>query len=63
MRPWYQKNYFRCLVDMHIPNGEGNLEDFDAEAYADNMQKAGVETAYVYASNCLGLCLYPSEIG
>ena len=63
MKPWYQKNYFRCLVDMHIPNGEGNLEAFDAEAYADNMQKAGVETAYVYASNCLGLCLYPSKVG
>ncbi len=63
MKPWYQKNYFRCLVDMHIPNGEGNLESFDAEAYADNMLRAGVETAYVYASNCLGLCLYPSKIG
>ncbi len=63
MEKWYKKSYFRNLVDMHIPNGEGNFENFDPEHYADCMQKAGVDTAYVYASNCLGLCLFPSEVG
>jgi len=48
---------------MHIPSGEGNLENFDAEKYAQCMEIAGVDTAYVYASNCLGLCLFPSEVG
>ena len=63
MKEWYRESYFRNLVDMHIPSGEGNLENFDAEKYADCMELAGVDTAYVYASNCLGLCLYPTEIG
>lgn len=63
MKPWYQQSYFRNLVDMHIPSGEGNLEQFDAEHYADCMETAGVDTAYVYASNCLGLCLFPTQVG
>ena len=52
MKEWYRESYFRNLVDMHIPSGEGNLENFDAEKYADCMELAGVDTAYVYASNC-----------
>lgn len=60
---WYKRSMFRNLVDMHIPNGEGNLEEFDPEQYARCMETAGVETAYVYASNCLGLCLYPTQAG
>jgi len=60
---WYKRSMFRNLVDMHIPSGEGYLEQFDPEQYAKCMALAGVETAYVYASNCLGLCLYPTEVG
>ena len=60
---WYKKSSFRNLVDMHIADKEGSLEKFDADVYADNMLKAGVDGAYVYASNCLGLCLYPSKTG
>jgi len=63
MEKWYKKSYFRNLVDMHIPSGEQNLENFDPEHYAECMETAGVDTAYVYASNCLGLCLFPTEIG
>jgi len=63
MEKWYKKSYFRNLVDMHIPSGDKNLEKFDAEKYAECMEIAGVDTAYVYASNCLGLCLFPSKIG
>lgn len=63
-KAWYKKTYFRNLVDMHINNGDERLlEKFDTEAYADNLLKAGFDTAYIYASNCLGLCLYPSKIG
>ena len=61
--PWYKRSMFRNLVDMHIPSGEGYLEQFDPEQYADCMETAGVDTAYVYASNCLGLCLYPTKLG
>ena len=63
MKKWYQNSHFRNLVDMHIPSGEGNLEKFDPEKYAECMELAGVDTAYVYASNCLGLCLFPTVIG
>lgn len=61
--PWYKRSMFRNLVDMHIPSGDGYLEEFDPEQYARCMEIAGVETAYVYASNCLGLCLYPTKVG
>ena len=60
---WYKQSMFRNLVDMHIPSGDGYLEQFDPEQYARCMETAGVETAYVYASNCLGLCLYPTQVG
>ena len=60
---WYKRSMFRNLVDMHIPSGNGYLEQFDPEQYARCMEIAGVETAYVYASNCLGLCLYPTHVG
>lgn len=63
MGDWYKKSFFRNLVDMHIPSGENNFANFNAEKYADCMVAAGVDTAYVYASNCLGLCLFPSEVG
>ena len=62
-KQWYKHSKFRNLVDMHIADREGSLEKFDAEAYAENMAKAGVDCAYVYASNCLGLCLFPSKNG
>ena len=61
---WFETSCFRNLVDMHIVNGdERMLSSFDPESYADNMKRAGFDTAYVYASNCLGLCLYPSQTG
>lgn len=61
--PWYKKSCFRNLVDMHIVGDDRMLKQFDPEVYADNMLLAGFDTAYIYASNCLGLCLYPSAIG
>lgn len=63
MQKWYQKELFRNLVDMHIPNGEGYLEKFDPEKYAKAVQNAGATVAYLYGSNCLGLSFYPTKIG
>lgn len=61
---WFQKSYFRNLVDMHINNGDERLlASFDAETYAENMEIAGFDTVYIYGSNCLGLCLFPSGVG
>lgn len=60
---WYENSFIRNLTDMHIPWGEGFLERFDPEAYARNISISGATTAYIYASNCLGLSLYPTDIG
>ena len=61
---WFKKSYFRNLVDMHINVGDDRLlASFDADRYAENMATAGFDTAYIYGSNCLGLCLFPSKTG
>ena len=62
--PWYKNSCFRNLVDMHINNGDERLlASFDPQVYADNMKLAGFDTVYIYGSNCLGLCLFPSKTG
>lgn len=62
--PWFKKSVYRNLVDMHINNGDDRLlASFDADRYAENMAIAGFDTSYIYASNCLGLCLFPSKTG
>ena len=63
MNQWFKKDILRNLVDMHIPNGEGYLDKFDAAKYAANVKKSGATVAYIYGSNCLGLCFYPTKIG
>ncbi len=61
---WYQASPWRNLVDMHIPDWNPDfMRDFDPEAYAACMDKAGVDTALVYAGNCLGICFFPTKAG
>ena len=63
-KKWFQKELFRILVDMHIPDwDERFLRDFSPERYADMMALAGVDTAEIYASSCLGLCYWPTRVG
>jgi diguanylate cyclase (GGDEF)-like protein len=33
------------------------------EEICQNIKLSGADTAYIYASNCLGLCFYPTKIG
>lgn len=60
---WYKNSFIRNLTDMHIPRGDEFLVRFDPEAYAENIAASGASCAYIYASNCLGLCLYPTNHG
>ncbi len=61
---WYEHSPFRNLVDMHIPDWNPDfLRRFDPEAYADCMARAGVDTALIYAGNCLGICFFPTKTG
>ncbi|MBP5183257.1 MAG: alpha-L-fucosidase, partial [Lentisphaeria bacterium] len=63
-KKWYERDLRRLLVDMHIPDWDARfLKDFSAENYARMMKKAGITCAEIYAGNCLGLCLFPSETG
>ncbi len=65
MAPRWQQTRFRGnLVDMHIPDWHPDfLSRFDAQAYADLLQRARVEVAYLYASSCLGICYWPTRVG
>ena len=61
---WYKNNFRRNLIDMHIPDWEPSfLSRFDPEAYADAVAASGVDTAIIYAGNCLGMCFWPSRLG
>lgn len=61
---WYKESNFRNLVDMHIPDWNPDfMTKFDPEHYADCMAAAGVDTALVYAGNCLGICFFPTKYG
>ncbi len=60
---WIKKDFFRTLVDQHIPDFEGAMEKFDPEHYADCMKKTGASAAYVSAASCLGLCYFPTRVG
>ena len=63
-KKWYEKDLRRLLVDMHIPDwDECFFRNFSAEKYAENMVRANISCAEIYAGNCLGLCLWPSENG
>ena len=62
MEKWYKRSFFRNLVDMHIPDTDPSyLSKFDAEEYARLVSLSGVDTAILYASNCLGYTFFPEE--
>ncbi len=63
MNNWFKKDFFRTLVDQHIPDFEGAMEKFDPEVYAENMARTGAKAAYVSAASCLGLCYFPTKVG
>ncbi|MDR1599651.1 MAG: alpha-L-fucosidase [Oscillospiraceae bacterium] len=65
MRPgWHNTNYRRNLVDMHIEGWNPEfMASFDPEAYVDNLKRAGVTCAMVYANSHVGLCYWPSAFG
>ena len=64
MAKWYQTTFRRNLVDMHISEqDEAFLSEFDVKKYVDNLVKSGTEVAYLYTSNCLGLCYWQTKVG
>lgn len=63
MNNWFRTDLIRGFADMHIPNREGFLDKYDPAVYAENMKRAGAQAVYIYGSNCLGLSMYPSNVG
>jgi hypothetical protein len=62
--PWHETRWRGNLVDMHIPDWHPDfLSRLDSEAYADLLQQARVQVAYLYASSCLGICYWPTKVG
>ena len=41
MKYWFEKDPVRALVDMHVPNCDGYMDDFDPEIYAENISRSG----------------------
>lgn len=61
---WYKNSPWRNLVDMHIPDWNADfMTCFSPDDYADCMVAAQVDTALVYAGNCLGICFFPTRVG
>lgn len=61
---WYTKSFRRNLVDMHIPDwNEEFLSKFDSRKYIENLKLADVDTAYIYANSCVGICNWPTKVG
>ena len=61
---WYHNSYRRNLIDMHIPDWNADFfSEFDAAQYVEMLKKANVDTAYIYATSCVGLCNFPTKIG
>ena len=61
---WFEKNWRRILVDMHIPDWDTRfLAKLSPEVYVDLMEKGGATCAMVYANSHVGLCYYPTKVG
>lgn len=61
---WFDHSYRRNLVDMHINDADPvYLSQYDPVKYVDNLVAARVDTAILYAGNCLGICFWPTSAG
>jgi Beta-galactosidase len=61
---WYRNSFRRNLVDMHIPDWNKEFfAKFDSKKYIDMLKLADVDSAYVYANSCVGICNWPTKVG
>lgn len=64
MGSWYEKSFRRNLVDMHINDSDPvYMSQYDPVKYVENLITAEVDTAILYAGNCLGICFWPTRVG
>lgn len=61
---WYTNTYRRYLCDMHIDDWDKSfMSEFEPESFIENLKKAGIQNAMLYAQSHVGLCFYPTKIG
>lgn len=61
---WFERDYRRNLVDMHIEDwDDGFLSQLDPERYVELLKTAKVTTAMVYANSHVGYCYWPTKTG
>lgn len=64
MEKWYKKSYRRNLVDMHIEDwDESFLSKINPQEYVENLKKAQVQSAMIYANSHVGYCNWPTKEG
>ena len=63
-RPWFQRDYRRMLVDMHIPDWDPEfLAKYDPAQMVGLYKKAGLTSVMFYAQSHVGLCYWPTPTG
>ena len=61
---WYKNAWRRHLVDMHVEEWNPEfLSEFHPETYVENLKRAKVQNAMIYAQSHVGLCYYPTKVG
>ena len=61
---WYQKQFRRNLVDMHIEDWDPVfLSKFDPERYVELLKKGKIGAPMLYFQSHVGLCYWPTKTG
>jgi len=61
---WYEQNYRRLLLDMHISAlDERFMTQFDAQTFIQNALTANVKAVTFSANTHTGMCYYPTKVG
>lgn len=60
---WYNNNYRRHLLDMHIEDWDDKfLSEFDPDKYFENLKRARIQCAMIYLQSHVGLCNFPTKV-
>jgi uncharacterized Zn-finger protein len=60
---WPTETYRRLLIDMHVPDWDGLLANFDPADYVNTIARAGFQALMQYANSHVGLSLWRTAIG
>lgn len=62
--PWYEKQFRRGLVDMHIEDWDARFfSELNPEVFVDMLKKGNIGAQMLYTQSHVGLCYWPTETG